>query len=108
LSIRIQPCERARIVNRYPDVGVLGERLAAVEEALRRRSDDALLGSKPTPAELRLLELLPTDLTLKEIASQHLYVSIHTVTSHARRLYRRLGARTREEAVVAARERGLL
>jgi ATP/maltotriose-dependent transcriptional regulator MalT len=46
--------------------------------------------------------------TLREIASNHLYVSIHTVTSHARRLYRRLGERTRGGAVAAARERGLL
>jgi LuxR family maltose regulon positive regulatory protein len=97
-----------KIIERYPDVGTLAERLAGVEGALERRADDALLGSRPTPAELRLLELLPSDLTLKQIASEHLYVSIHTVTSHARRLYRRLGVRTRAEAVAAARERGLI
>jgi ATP/maltotriose-dependent transcriptional regulator MalT len=97
-----------RIIDRYPDVGTLAERVARIEGALARRHDDVLLGSQPSPAELRLLALLPSDLTLKEIASKRLYVSIHTVTSHAQRLYRRLGARTRAEAVAAARERGLL
>jgi DNA-binding CsgD family transcriptional regulator len=96
------------IIDRYPDVGVLADRLSAVETALERRSGDALLGSQPTRAELRLLALLERDLTLKQIATEHLYVSIHTVTSHAQRLYRRLGVRNRAEAVAAARERGLL
>jgi LuxR family maltose regulon positive regulatory protein len=97
-----------RIIDRHPDVGTLADRLAAVEASLERRSAEALLGSKPTPAEMRVLELLASDLTLKAIASDHLYVSLHTVTSHAQRLYRRLGARTRAEAVAAARDRGLL
>ena len=105
---RARAAAARRIIDRYPDVGVLADRLAAIEAAFLRRSDDALLGSRPTPAELRLLTLLPSDLTLKQIAADELYVSIHTVTSHAQRLYRRLGARTRAEAVAAARERGLL
>jgi ATP/maltotriose-dependent transcriptional regulator MalT len=44
---------------------------------------------------------------LSEIAEE-LYVSLYTVISHAGRLYRRLGESTREGAVAAARERGLL
>jgi ATP/maltotriose-dependent transcriptional regulator MalT len=35
-------------------------------------------------------------------------VTVHTVKGHAQRLYRRLGVSTREAAVVAARESGLL
>jgi LuxR family transcriptional regulator, maltose regulon positive regulatory protein len=66
-----------------------------------------LLGRQPTPAELRVLALLATDLTLKQIAEQ-LYLSINTVSSHRKRLYRRLGAKARAEAVEAARERSLL
>ena len=98
----------AGFIDRYPDVGVLATRLAAVEAALERRGGEALLGSRLTRAELRLLALLESDITLKQIASEHLFVSIHTVTSHAQRLYRRLGVRNRAEAVAAARERGLL
>jgi LuxR family maltose regulon positive regulatory protein len=105
---RTRAATARRIIDGYPDVGTLADRLAKVEAALDRRSDAGLLGSQPTPAELRLLALLPSELTLKTIAAEHLYVSIHTVTSHAQRLYRRLGARTRAEAVAAARERGLL
>jgi hypothetical protein len=46
------------------------------------------------------------DLTLGEVAADHLYVSFNSVSSHAHRLYRRLGVRTRAETVAATRERG--
>jgi LuxR family transcriptional regulator, maltose regulon positive regulatory protein len=99
---------RAReIVDRYRDLGTLEARLARVEAALEDAADNPLLGTQPTPAELRVLELLESERTLAEIAAE-LYVSQHTVKSHAQRLYRRLGASTREAAVAAARERGLL
>jgi LuxR family maltose regulon positive regulatory protein len=101
--------QRARaILDQYPDVGTLGERLTAVEDAIEHRGSQDLLGSQPTRAELRLLALLPSGLTLEAIASERLHVSINTVTSHAQRLYRRLGVKTRAEAVTAASERGLL
>jgi LuxR family maltose regulon positive regulatory protein len=95
------------IVDRYPDVGTLAERLDAVEAALQRRNDDDLRGSDPTAAELRVLALLPSALTLEQIADE-LYVSAHTVKSHRRRLYRRLGATSRESAVMIAHARNLL
>jgi LuxR family maltose regulon positive regulatory protein len=100
--------EARAIIARYPDVGVLATRLEAVEAGLERRGGGVMLGSQPTPAELRLLALLEQDLTLREIASEHLYVSFNTVRSHAQRLYRRLGVRTRAEAITVARGRGLL
>jgi LuxR family maltose regulon positive regulatory protein len=95
------------ILGRFPDVGVLAGRLAAVEELLARRADDGLAGSAPTKAEQRVLELLAADLTMTEIA-RDLFVSIHTVKSHRRRLYRRLGVDNRADAIAAARRRGLL
>ncbi|HMJ04546.1 MAG TPA: LuxR C-terminal-related transcriptional regulator [Conexibacter sp.] len=96
-----------RIVDRYPDVGVLARRLASVEAALELTPRDALLDSAPTAAERRVLELLPTELTRRQIAAQ-LDLSVATVKSHAWRLYRRLGTTSRTEAVAIARERGLL
>jgi LuxR family transcriptional regulator, maltose regulon positive regulatory protein len=78
-----------------------------VEAALSGAGANPLLGSDPTPAELRVLRLLDSDLTLAEIASE-LYVTRDTVKSHTRRLYRRLGASTRDGALGVARERGLL
>ncbi len=106
-AARTHAAAARRIVERYPDVGVLEQRLAEVEAALELPRRDALRGSEPTAAELRVLSLLPTDLTRRQIAEQ-LQVSVSTVKTHTRRLYRRLDARTREEAVAIAQERGLL
>ncbi|MDW5593828.1 LuxR C-terminal-related transcriptional regulator [Conexibacter stalactiti] len=94
------------IIARYPDVGVLEPRLAAVEAALRREAGE-LLGSDLTRAERRVLELLPSDLSRSGIAAA-LYLSQDTVGSHLRRIYRRLGVSSRAEAVAAARASGLL
>ena len=60
-----------------------------------------------TPAELRVLERLPSDLSYREIASR-LHLSLNTVRTHSRRIRRKLGAATRDQAVAAARRQGLL
>jgi ATP/maltotriose-dependent transcriptional regulator MalT len=54
-----------------------------------------------------VLRLLPTPMSQREIGST-LYVSLNTVKSHTRRIFAKLGAANREEAVARARERGLL
>ena len=60
-----------------------------------------------TPAELRVLQFLPTHRSFREIAAE-LYVSANTVKTQARALYRKLDASSRAEAVERAREAGLL
>jgi LuxR family maltose regulon positive regulatory protein len=60
-----------------------------------------------TPSELRVLGLLPTNLTRAEIAHD-LHVSIHTVNTHIRNLYAKLGAGDRSAAVQRARQLRLL
>jgi LuxR family maltose regulon positive regulatory protein len=55
----------------------------------------------PTGAELAVLRLLPTELTLREIG-ERLYVSANTVRTHTRALYRKLGVHSRTEAVAKA------
>lgn len=52
-------------------------------------------------------DFLPTNLTRPEIARE-LYVSVHTVNTHIRKIYSKLGARDRSGAVQRARELRLL
>lgn len=100
--------QRAReIVDRYPDLGTLAPRLATIEAEIAGAAADPLLGTSPTPAEMRVLALLDSELTWAQIA-QALYLSPNTVKSHARRLYRRFGQSTRAGVVAAARARGVL
>jgi LuxR family maltose regulon positive regulatory protein len=99
---------RARaIVDRYPDMGTLEQRLARIEDEVAGATGDPLLGTPPTPAELRVLALLDSDRTWAEIAAE-LYLSPNTVKSHGRRLYRRFGQSSRSGVVAVARARGLL
>jgi LuxR family maltose regulon positive regulatory protein len=50
---------------------------------------------------------LATDLSQREIGNE-LFVSLNTVKSHTRTLFRKLGVSGRPEAVALARDRGLL
>jgi LuxR family maltose regulon positive regulatory protein len=60
-----------------------------------------------TSRELDLLVELPSMRTTEEIA-ESLFVSVNTVKTHLRGIYRKLGVSHRRDAVVVARERGLL
>ena len=60
-----------------------------------------------TDSETRVLRYLPTHLTAQEIGRE-LSLSVHTVTTHLRHLYAKLGAHRRREAVERARALGLL
>jgi LuxR family maltose regulon positive regulatory protein len=57
--------------------------------------------------ELEVLRLLPSDLSVTEIADK-LVVSVHTARSHVKSIYARLGVHSRYAAVARARELGLL
>jgi LuxR family transcriptional regulator, maltose regulon positive regulatory protein len=58
-------------------------------------------------SEIRVLRYLPTNLSAPEIARE-LSVSVHTVRTHVRHLFAKLGAHGRTEAVERARGLGLL
>ena len=60
-----------------------------------------------THGETRVLRYLPSNLSAREIADE-LYLSMNTVKTHQRHLYRKLEARTRTQAVERARALGLL
>lgn len=60
-----------------------------------------------TPRELRLLHFLPTHLSYAEIG-ERLFISVNTVKTNLKTLYRKLGATTRAEAVELAAAAGLV
>lgn len=68
--------------------------------AMRESEGHALL----TPRELEVLAALAEGMTNKAIA-RRLDISLHTVKFHVESLFRKLGARTRTEAVAKAVER---
>jgi LuxR family maltose regulon positive regulatory protein len=68
----------------------------------------SLLGpSSLTTAELRVLRMLPTHLSFREMGLR-LQVSSNTIKTHAHAVYRKLDASSRSEAVVQARRMGLV
>jgi LuxR family maltose regulon positive regulatory protein len=64
-------------------------------------------GDTLTSRELSVLRDLPSLLSLEEIAEAHV-VSINTIKTHLKAVYRKLGVNDRRSAVDRARELGLL
>ena len=95
------------VLRRQPDLGVLLPQVEEVRLRLKTMRADAPGASSMTAAELRLLPYLATHLSFPEIG-QRLYLSRHTVKSHAMAVYRKLNVTSRTDAVQRAREVGLL
>lgn len=77
----------------------------SVRDALPAHVPD--LADGLTAREQVLLAELPSMRTTEEIA-RNLFVSVNTVKTHLRGIYRKLGVRHRRDAISVARERGLL
>ena len=91
-----------------PDLGVLRGRrdlLAAAIEAVPAGVDGRSVGL--TAAELRLVPMLATHLSFREIGARF-FLSRNTVKTQAISVYRKLGASSRGEAVVRAHSLGLI
>ena len=100
--------EARRELAGYPDAGILPRLLVQEERALEAaRGGGGVLGEPLTAAELRVLELLPTHLSLALIG-ETLHISRSTVKSHVRSIYRKLDVTKRASAVARARRHGLL
>jgi ATP/maltotriose-dependent transcriptional regulator MalT len=105
---KLDACSRSEAVTKARGAGLLGdgtdELPVPIEslDATPRPQPDAL-----TAAELRVLRLLPSELSLAEIGSR-LRLSSATVTTHAQAAYRKLAACSRSDAVERARDVGLL
>jgi LuxR family maltose regulon positive regulatory protein len=99
--------EASAILAVRPDLGTLTDRLATLKTHLATLPVGKVGVSSLTSAELRLLPLLVTHFTFREIG-ERLFVSRHTVKTQAMSIYRKLGASSRSDAVATARETGLL
>ena len=72
-----------------------------------RRNEARLQQLGITPRELEILEAMAAGLSNREIA-ERLFVSENTVKTHAARLFTKLSARRRTQAVQRAKEAGLI
>ena len=91
-----------------PDGSPVAEHLVVLQQAVDAAAMPwADQSSQLTAAELRVLQFLPTNLSLGDVADR-LYVSRNTVKTHVAAIYRKLGVSTRNEAVVIARDAELV
>ena len=87
------------IIRRRPNLGALPIAVERLQARVDQITVAAAVGaSSLTTAELRLLPLLPTHLSLPQIA-ERLYVSPHTVKAQVKSIYRKLGVSSRGAAV---------
>jgi LuxR family maltose regulon positive regulatory protein len=104
---RLQLIEIREIEWMRPGLGALeaeGSGLAQQVDAIRETNLSAFM---LTMAELRLLPLLATHLTFREIGDR-LYLSTSTIKTEAKSIYRKLNVASRSGAVRCAAEIGLL
>lgn len=99
------------LVHGYPDAAFASTLLASAERSTgvadTSRNQRRALGEELTPKELEVLRLLATRLSRREIG-ERLFVSLNTVKTHQRAVYRKLGVEHRGAAVSRARDLGLL
>jgi LuxR family maltose regulon positive regulatory protein len=103
--------EAAMLVRSCPDPGPRIQRLLSQARGHARTAEP---GTPRPPGveelsegEFRVLRLLASDLTQREIGAE-LYLSLNTIKSHTRSIFRKLGASSREQAVARARELELI
>jgi len=95
-------------IARCKDPGILPIHLAEIGRTMRRipRRDTGLREAL-SERELRVLRLLASDLSMREIGRE-LYLSVNTIKTHARSIYTKLDVASRPDAVTRARSLGLI
>jgi LuxR family maltose regulon positive regulatory protein len=96
--------EAETVLRRSPGLGKLAEEVVEVRGQVDARREASV---RLTAAEHRLLPVLATHLSFRDIGEQ-LYLSQHTVKAEAVSIYRKLGQSSRNGAITRARELGLL
>jgi LuxR family transcriptional regulator, maltose regulon positive regulatory protein len=100
--------EARQILRVRPLLGVLSEQTEALQDEVATMPDVANgNGSGLTGAELRLLPLLATHFSFREIG-ERLHVSRNTVKTQAISVYRKLGVSNRSDAIEQAAGLGLV
>ena len=87
-----------------------GAGVIEIDAALARRElrpTRTAAGDELSERELAVLRLLSTPMSQREIG-ETLFVSLNTVKSHVKSIFRKLDATSRGEAVERAHERGLV
>lgn len=102
--------EAQRSVDACPDPGIAGRMVARVASRhgqTIRPATQAGAAEPLTDRELAVLRYLPSPMSQRDIATE-LFVSLNTVKTHCRAIYRKLAVTDRKAAVQAARDAGLL
>jgi LuxR family maltose regulon positive regulatory protein len=95
------------LLSRRPRLGLLRDQASELRAQLDTMRMAAVGASSLTAAEVRLLRLLATHHSFREIGEQ-LGLSQHTVKSQAMSIYRKFGVPSRSEAIRHARGLGLM
>jgi LuxR family maltose regulon positive regulatory protein len=113
LSFLVHP-EARKLLERHPEHHTTHAALIGEIRSVLAGDGPSASPGEPEPlrtplsnSETRVLRYLPTNLTAPEIADQ-LHLSVHTVKTHIRHLYDKLGSHRRGQAVERARALGLL
>ena len=94
-----------RLTGRKERVVVREVPVPAPAEFIRNAAKVAAIGM--TPRELEILELIAAGLSNREIA-ERIFVSENTVKTHSSRVFEKLGAKRRTQAVQLGKEFGLI
>jgi LuxR family transcriptional regulator, maltose regulon positive regulatory protein len=106
-AARAALAEAERVLALRPELGVLEGHLRDLKAELAGTTQsDRVNAGGLTPAELRVLPLLATHLSFREIG-ERLFVSRNTVKTQAISIYRKLGVSRRSDAIAAAARLGL-
>ena len=100
---------RARaVLKQCQDPGAVLRGWLATEQRATRAAQPARGAVDPlTEREYAIVRLLPGPMSQRQLAST-LFVTPNTLKTHLRAIYRKLGAESRGDAVIRAREQGLL
>ena len=105
-KVRSVLLEIRKTLAEHPHVGVLSAQVDALESEVGAMPDHGG-GAGLTGAELRLLPLLSTHLSFREIGEE-LFVSRNTIKTQAISVYRKLGVSSRSDAIDRAAQLGLV